>query len=387
MPLFTDDTTATSVADTSFQTPAPLAPCICVELPTAMDIPKDEAVPQPALPPAALSPATDDTDCFDQINADSITQPVTQIPVIEKDSLAAVTPPLAPAAATSFVDSKIVKLSYYVRDRHRLTQLLNIISSTDTSQQEKIAALLDWAEQQLSHSREEDSQPITQLDSQHSVASSEVTPGAGQLVDVAVDQTPALSDSTPESSPKPASPSPSPLELLVARAVTDQARTLGVLSSRVETLETQLAVLQQERDRALGQLAQLQAVPSQLQHQLEHLQAQNSQLRCELDRFEAIRRAFLSEEPLQEPTVSPKPAPTLIKADTAPTPVITTTQADSTSNGAIAQLQSQSTPTHKSSPFKAKATSSDRPRRKGQAKARAENIFHALIAWNGQQER
>ena len=47
-----------------------------------------------------------------------------------------------------------------------------------------------------------------------------MTPGVGQLVDVAVDQTPALSDSTPELSPKPASPSPSPLELLVAGAVT-----------------------------------------------------------------------------------------------------------------------------------------------------------------------
>lgn len=70
----------------------------------------------------------------------------------------------------------------------------------------------------------------------------------GKQFDVAEVETLAPSIPTAESSPKPNPPSSSPLELLVTQAVTDHARTLGVLASRVETLETQLLQLQQERD-------------------------------------------------------------------------------------------------------------------------------------------
>jgi hypothetical protein len=47
--------------------------------------------------------------------------------------------------------------------------------------------------------------------------------------------------------------SPSPLELLVTQAVTDSARSLGVLASRVEAFEAQLSQSQQERNLALDQ--------------------------------------------------------------------------------------------------------------------------------------
>ena len=324
---------ATPGADTQNQTPATEAPCVPAEIPAVIDAPVKEAAAQPTLPDAVLSHTTSDTDSNDQIKVDFPIPPVTQPSQDEKVTYATlITPPDPPAAATSKIDHKIVKLSYYQRDRTRLTQLLDTISPTTDTQQEKIAALLDWATHQLSHKTTDDSQANNTPDSQDFVGTGNVTLGAGQLFDVAVDQTPAPSTPTLESSPKPASPSPSPLELLVATAVTDQARTLGVLASRVETLETQLAVLQQERDRALNQLAQLQNVPTQLQDQLQHLQAENTHLRQELGRFEAIRRAFLGETPPASADDTGALAPVSTQADS--TPARTTNRVDATSNSA-----------------------------------------------------
>ena len=125
--------------------------------------------------------------------------------------------------------------------RHRLTQLLDTVSPTASTEQQKIAALLDWTEQQRSREISDDTQPNTQPDSQDSIVSSKVIPKAGQLVDVAEVETPAPSIPTAQSSSTSTPPSPSPLELLVTQAVTDQARTFGVLASRVETIESQVA--------------------------------------------------------------------------------------------------------------------------------------------------
>lgn len=267
---------------------------------------------------------------------------------------------------------------------------------------------------------EDDTQPNNPPDSQDSVTT-DVTPGAAQAVDIAKVETPALCDPTPKSFSPPAATSPSPLELLVTQAVTDQARTLGVLASRVETLEAQISQLQIERDRALDQLAIAQNIPGDLTQQLDSLQAENTHLRQELDRFEAIRRAFLGEPPPQSGTSAPASAPastqttsTLVSAPllapidanatpaSAPAPAstqadatspasVSTSTADSTSNDAVALPQtaiassaSKSPPKTKSSDSSDKSTGGNRPRRKGAAKTRAEHIFHALIAWNGQ---
>lgn len=100
-----DTVAATPGADTPDQIPATEAPCVPAEIPAAIEAPVEEA--------------------------------------------AVVTPPDTPVAATYEVDSKVTTLIVYQRDRTRLTQLLDTISPTNTSQQEKIAALLDWAEQQL----------------------------------------------------------------------------------------------------------------------------------------------------------------------------------------------------------------------------------------------
>ena len=432
LPLFTDEAAATPGADTTTQTPAadtpaPISPTQSAPVdtvaatpgantpdqipateaqsapaqnPAAIDAPVEEAAAQPTLPDAVLSPATSDTDSNAEIKVDKTIPPVTQILVDEKDSHAAVaTPPDVPASAKSDTDSNVLTLSYYQSDRHRLLQLLDTISPTDTSQQEKIAALLDWAEQQL-HSANNSGEP--QDEDFQPDATDALAPAPASSPDL----TPAASTPIPESSSTPAPTSISPLELLVTQAVTDQARTLGVLASRVETLESQIAQLLQERDRALDQLAQVQNIPSQLQHQLENLQAENTQLRQELNRFEAIRRAFLGEPPPQSGRSAPASAPASIQANpkvtpaSAPAPLeaevtspasVSTSTADSTSNDAvglpqtaIASSPSKSPPKAKSSDSSDRSTGGNRPRRKGQALARAEHIFHALIAWNGQ---
>lgn len=379
LPLFTDDTTATPRADTSDLTPAQSAPAAPLsEIPASQDAAVDEAVLQPASP-TAPSPTIDDTDFFNQIKADNTTPLVVQTIVDEKDStITLATPPLAPAAATSKIDSKILKLNYYQRDRHRLSQLLDTISPTAGTEQEKIAALLDWAEQHLhsaDHSEEsqgEDFQPD---------ASDALAPAPASSPDLTPAATP-----TPESSSTPAPTSISPLELLVTTAVTDQARTLGVLASRVETLEAQVSQLQLERDRAHQQLAQQQAVPTQLTQQLEHLQAENSQLRSQLERFEAIRRAFMGESPPSQSaddTTASSPASTQANStDTkVSAPVFPTPPVDTISNSAFAN-PTKSSPLPKSN-SSTKANKSLGPSR-GAAIARAESIFHALIAWNTQ---
>lgn len=156
--------------------------------------------------------------------------------------------------------------------------------------------------------------------------------------------------------------------------------------------------MQQERDRAIRQLVQVQSIPTDLTQQLEQLQAENSQLRFELERFEAIRRAFLgatpqviANSPATSPTDSTSAPSVTPPADAMPAPISTTTTVDAaTSNGASANpTKSLPKPKSDSSPTKANKTvsvaeRSYRPRRKGQALARAENIFHALIAWNTQ---
>ncbi len=417
LPLFYDRAAATPGADTQNQIPAadtpdPISPTHSApvdtvaatptsdtlgqpQTPPVPSAPVEEAAAQPALPDAVNSPAKSDTNSLDQITADSITLPVTQTPATEKDTHAAVaTPPNVPSSATSDTDSLVVTLTYYQRDRHRLSQLLDTLSPTAGTEQQKMAALLDWAEQQLhsadnsgGESQGEDFQPD---------ATDALAPAPASSPDL----TPTASTPTPESSSTPTPTSISPLELLITQAVTDQARTLGVMASRVETLEAQVSQLQLERDRALEQLAIAQSVPTDLTQQLDSLQAENTHLRSELDRFEAIRRAFLGESSQPTPsTPASAPALTINEADTTPPPAsVPTRAADSTppapvpaksptdcaSNRKSVKSSVSSTPTPTSSLSPVKSTPGNRPRRKGQAKARAENIFHALVAWNGQ---
>jgi len=297
-----------------------------------------------------------------QIIADDTTQPPVEPDVPKKDEAAvADTSPV-----TTKSDSKLLKLSYYQRDRTRLTQLLDALSPPNSNQQEKMAALLDWAERQLlpasdsGESRDEVS-PLHVINPSAlpEEASASPEPSADLVTARLPTPTPA-----PDSSPTPTATSTSPLELLVAQAVTDQARSLGVLASRVEALESQLSHLQQQRDEALQQLAQVQSLTPKHQQQLEHLQAENRQLRQELHRFEAIRRAFLGES-LPE-SASPNPATALTDAD------------------AHRAIATTSSPKPQSSPSSAKPYNCPPSPRKGAAVARAEKIFHALVAWNQQ---
>ena len=379
LPLFTESKAARSVADTS-ASPTP------VEIPAIQDAPDSEAAEAATSPNA--SPAMSDEDS----KVDSTAPPHAQTSAIEKDQAPAPSPTdepaLIPSPAAAVTDFKVVQLSYYQRDRIRLTQLLDTISPADGNEQQKISALLDWAEQQLHCALGGGS--LQDVDLQ-----STATDALAKLNEVIAtdDQRLPPSTPTPKLSSTPAATSISPLELLVATAVTDQARTLGVLASRVETLEAQLALLQHERDRALDQLAIAQSVPTILQDQLEHLQAENTHLRHELKRFDAIRRAFLGELGQE---ISHSSAPTT-QADSTPTPAQITTQAQSTpapapmsttpvatiSNGVFANPH-PSSPKPKSHPLPTSSTNSDRLPRKGAAITRAEGIFHALVAWNTQ---
>lgn len=76
-----------------------------------------------------------------EIKADSTTWSFAQTIVQEKDSHTTVaTPPDTPSPTTSDTDSKVAFLSYYQRDRHRFTQLLDTISPTAGTGQQKMAA-------------------------------------------------------------------------------------------------------------------------------------------------------------------------------------------------------------------------------------------------------
>ena len=281
---------------------------------------------------------------------------------------------------------KLSKLRYYHRDRQRWMQLLDTLCPHCHNQQEKLAALLEWAEQHLQ-------QP-------ESVVESSPTPESATVEE----SEPATESAELQPQLDPTTTAAVQLGPAVAQTIADQARTLAWLTNRIEQLEAEVSQLQQQRDQAAVQLEQLQQsrqLQPQLQQELAQLKAENSQLRQAHSRYEAVRRALLnSESAVVTPTTPPPPdsepaspeqlsnsAPTFANARSQPIELSTPraaaepgslpTAAELESRGAAGDPPTQNLP-------QLSAKTSDRSSSGGGAKARANRIFKAIQAWNQQ---
>ena len=152
---------------------------------------------------------------------------------------------------------------------------------------------------------------------------------------------------------------------MITQTVADQARTLAWLTGRIESLETEVTRLRQERDVAISQVQQ---VPSpdpeleQLKHENTNLAGQLATAQAKLEGFRQLLDGTASSAPATQ-LIAPPPA----TAVTTPTP----------SPVAIAPppVTAVATPTP--------VSVTPKPRRSGGAKDRADRIFAAIQQWNG----
>ncbi len=167
---------------------------------------------------------------------------------------------------------------------------------------------------------------------------------------------PSLTTESPQAIPEPAP--------VITQTVADQARTLAWLTNRIESLETEIARLRQERDAALSQVQQLPSPDPKF----EQLKLDYTNLAEQLATAEAKLQSFRqlldgNQTPAPAPVAS-APPPATAGATPTPSPVAISPP----------PVTAVATPTP--------VSVTSKPRRSGGAKHRANRIFAAIQQWN-----
>ena len=110
---------------------------------------------------------------------------------------------------------------------------------------------------------------------------------------------------------QPQAQTPDPEAIHLIQALSNQAKTLAMLSTQVEVLQVQNQQLQSDRDTAINQLQQLQSHPTTdpaLQQEIEALRHQNEQLQTRVKRLTTALLGDGDSEPMTVPHTPIEPA-------------------------------------------------------------------------------